>query len=96
MRNMPGEFVTLGYERWLKTWMTDGEFLDDLMWDLDKNQIDIGELPDQRALTLARGTRDRVSDRYCRSIQCRATTMALVRMREPAKSAGFCRRLRQI
>src|SRR5256714_2265938 len=44
--NMPGEFVPRGYERWLKTWMTDGEFLEDLLWALDKQQIDVDELPD--------------------------------------------------
>ncbi len=44
--NMPGEFVPLGYQRWLKTWMTDAEYLDDLMWDLGKNPVDIEELPD--------------------------------------------------
>jgi len=60
--NMPGEFVILGYERWLKTWMTDGEFLDDLMWDLDKNQIDIDELPDSAFDSQAE--RDRVSDLF--------------------------------
>jgi 4-amino-4-deoxy-L-arabinose transferase-like glycosyltransferase len=44
--NMPGEFVPLGYHRWLKTWMTDGEFLDQLMWDLGKEPVDVDELPD--------------------------------------------------
>jgi len=60
--NMPGEFVIVGYERWLKTWMTDGEFLDDLMWDLDKNQIDIDDLPDSAFDSQAE--RDRVSDLF--------------------------------
>jgi len=60
--NMPGEFVLLGYERWLKTWMTDGEFLDDLMWNLDKEQIDIDELPDSAFDSKAE--RDRVSDLF--------------------------------
>jgi 4-amino-4-deoxy-L-arabinose transferase-like glycosyltransferase len=44
--NMPGEFVPLGYQGWLKTWMTDGEFLDELMWNLGKEPVDIGDLPD--------------------------------------------------
>jgi hypothetical protein len=44
--NMPGEFVPLGYERWMKTWMTDGEYLDDLLWNLDQAPIDIDALPD--------------------------------------------------
>src|SRR6476620_484919 len=44
--NMPGEFVPLGYERWMKTWMTDGEYLDDLLWNLDQAPIDVDELPD--------------------------------------------------
>ncbi|HXI74198.1 MAG TPA: glycosyltransferase family 39 protein, partial [Pyrinomonadaceae bacterium] len=59
---MPGDFVMLGYERWLKTWMTDGEFLDDLMWNLDKEQIDIDELPDSAFDSQAE--RDRVSDLF--------------------------------
>ena len=44
--NMPGEFVPLGYHRWLKTWMTDAAYLDQLMWDLGKNPVDVEELPD--------------------------------------------------
>ena len=44
--NMPGEFVPLGYEAWMKTWMTDGEYLDDLLWNLDEAPIDVDELPD--------------------------------------------------
>src|SRR5882724_7834476 len=60
--NMPGEFVILGYERWLKTWMTDGEFLDALMWNLDKEQIDIDEFPDSAFDSQAE--RDRVSDLF--------------------------------
>ncbi|HXI62460.1 MAG TPA: hypothetical protein VNF70_07100 [Pyrinomonadaceae bacterium] len=59
---MPGDFVMLGYERWLKTWMTDGEFLDDLMWNLDKEQIDIDALPDSAFDSQAE--RDRVSDLF--------------------------------
>ncbi|HMH44320.1 MAG TPA: glycosyltransferase family 39 protein [Pyrinomonadaceae bacterium] len=60
--NMPDEFATVGYERWLKTWMTDGEFLDDLMWGLDKNQIDIDDLPDSAFDSPAE--RERVSDLF--------------------------------
>jgi len=59
---MPGDFVMLGYEGWLKTWMTDGEFLDNLMWDLDKNQIDTDDLPDSAFDSQAE--RDRVSDLF--------------------------------
>jgi 4-amino-4-deoxy-L-arabinose transferase-like glycosyltransferase len=60
--NMPGEFIPLGYERWLKTWMTDGEYLDDLLWDLDKNQIDVDDLPDSAFDSQAE--HDRVSDLF--------------------------------
>jgi hypothetical protein len=60
--NTPGEFVPLGYERWLKTWMTDGEYLDDLLWDLDKNQIDVDDLPDSAFDSQAE--HDRVSDLF--------------------------------
>ena len=45
---MPGEFVPLGYHRWLKTWMTDGEYLDQLMWDLGKEPVDVDETARQR------------------------------------------------
>jgi 4-amino-4-deoxy-L-arabinose transferase-like glycosyltransferase len=44
--NMPGEFVPLGYYQWLKTWMTDGEYLDPLLWDLGKEPVDLDALPD--------------------------------------------------
>jgi hypothetical protein len=60
--NTPGEFVSRGYERWLKTWMTDGEYLDDLLWDLDKNQIDVDDLPDSAFDSQAE--HDRVSDLF--------------------------------
>jgi len=60
--NMPGEFIPLGYEHWLKTWMTDGEYLDDLLWDLDKNQIDVDDLPDSAFDSQAE--HDRVSDLF--------------------------------
>ena len=60
--NTPGEFVPRGYERWLKTWMTDGEYLDDLLWDLDKNQIDVDDLPDSAFDSQAE--HDRVSDLF--------------------------------
>ncbi|MFN2576521.1 MAG: ArnT family glycosyltransferase [Pyrinomonadaceae bacterium] len=60
--NMPGEFVATGYERWLKTWMTDREFLDDLLWELDKQQIDVDELPDSAFDSQAE--HDRVSDLF--------------------------------
>src|ERR1044072_9437476 len=44
--NMPGEFVPLGYHRWLKTWVTDSEYQDQLLWDLGKEPVDVGDLPD--------------------------------------------------
>ena len=59
---MPGEFVPRGYERWLKTWMTDGEFLEDLLWELDKQQIDTDELPDSAFDSQAE--RDRVTELF--------------------------------
>ena len=59
---MPGDFVMLGYETWLKTWMTDGELLDELMWNLDKEQIDVDDLPDSAFDSQAE--RDRVSDLF--------------------------------
>jgi len=59
---LPGEFTPLGYEHWLKTWMTDGDYLDDLLWDLDKNQIDVDELPD--SAFDSQSEHDRVSDLF--------------------------------
>ena len=60
--NMPGEFVPLGYHRWLKTWMTDAEYLDQLMWDLGKEPVDVDELPDSAFDSQAE--RDRVAELF--------------------------------
>jgi len=63
--NMPGEFVPLGYERWMKTWMTDGEYLDDLLWNLDQGQIDVDALPDSAFDSQAEHDRvEALFDRY--------------------------------
>jgi len=60
--NMPGEFVPLGYHRWLKTWMTDAEYLDQLMWDLGKEPVDVDELPDSAFDSQAE--HDRIAELY--------------------------------
>ena len=60
--NMPDEFAPLGYERWLKTWVDSGELIDDLWWELNKQQIDIDELPDSAFDSQAE--HDRVSDLF--------------------------------
>src|SRR5213075_1845931 len=62
--NMPGEFVPLGYHRWLKTWMTDGEYLDPLMWDLGKEPINVDDLPDSAFDT--QEERDRIAALYAK------------------------------
>ena len=59
---MPGEFVAVGYERWLKTWMIDNAYLDDFLWAIDKQQVDVDELPDSAFDSQAE--RDRVEELF--------------------------------
>jgi 4-amino-4-deoxy-L-arabinose transferase-like glycosyltransferase len=87
--NMPGEFVPLGYERWMKTWMTDGEYLDDLLWNLDQSQVDVDELPDTAFDSQAE--HDRVSalfDRYNDPESDRAKNDADAKSASPDQTAN--------
>jgi len=43
---MPGEFIPLGYDRWLKTWLDDPQYIDPMEWELDVQPINIDDLPD--------------------------------------------------
>lgn len=42
---MPGEFVSLGYYTWLRTWLDDRAYIDPLIWSMGESQIDIEEIP---------------------------------------------------
>lgn len=42
---MPGEFVPLGYERWLRTWVDDFRFIEPTLWNLDDKPININVIP---------------------------------------------------
>ena len=42
---MPGEFVSRGYNLWLRTWLDDERYIGPFEWDLDEHPIDIEELP---------------------------------------------------
>lgn len=43
---MPNEFIPHGYNRWLKTWLDDPQYIDPMEWELDVQPINIGDLPD--------------------------------------------------
>jgi len=43
---MPKEFIPHGYDRWLKTWLDDPQYIDPLEWELNVEPINIDELPD--------------------------------------------------
>jgi len=42
---MPGEFVPLGYQAWLRTWVDDRKYTEQMLWNLDESEIDIDDLP---------------------------------------------------
>ncbi|MBV9240764.1 MAG: glycosyltransferase family 39 protein, partial [Acidobacteria bacterium] len=43
---MPGEFVALGYDRWLRTWVDDSRFTEPMLWNLDEKRIHLDSIPD--------------------------------------------------
>jgi 4-amino-4-deoxy-L-arabinose transferase-like glycosyltransferase len=43
---MPGEFVPLGYNRWLRTWIDDQRYIDPLLWALNDKPILIDDIPE--------------------------------------------------
>lgn len=44
--NMPGEFVPLGYTRWLRTWVDDAKYTESMEFPLDVGQLHIEKAPD--------------------------------------------------
>jgi hypothetical protein len=42
---MPGEFVPLGYDKWVRTWIDDGRYIDPFLWSLDSRKINIDDVP---------------------------------------------------
>jgi Dolichyl-phosphate-mannose-protein mannosyltransferase len=43
--SMPGEFVANGYVGWLRTWVTDEKYTESFEWPLDRDKIQIEEVP---------------------------------------------------
>ncbi len=43
--DMPGEFVPLGYFRWLRTWVDDSRFIEPMQWNLGEKPINISVIP---------------------------------------------------
>jgi hypothetical protein len=42
---MPGEFVSQGYNRWLRTWVDDERFVEPMLWNLNEKPIKIEKIP---------------------------------------------------
>lgn len=42
---MPGEFVSHGYFRWLRTWIDDEKYIEPVIWSLDDKPITVDQLP---------------------------------------------------
>jgi hypothetical protein len=42
---MPGEFVPLGYNKWVRTWIDDGRYIDPALWSLNDRLIKIDDIP---------------------------------------------------
>jgi hypothetical protein len=45
--NDPGEFVPLGWERWIKTWLIDYASVEDVSFRVPGDPIDVGDIPDR-------------------------------------------------
>jgi 4-amino-4-deoxy-L-arabinose transferase-like glycosyltransferase len=43
----PGEFVPLGWERWIKTWLIDYASVEDVAFRVPGDPIDVGDIPDR-------------------------------------------------
>ncbi|MBS1792326.1 MAG: DUF5009 domain-containing protein [Acidobacteria bacterium] len=43
---MPGEFVPLGYQRWLRTWVDDARFIGPTLWTLNEKPIRMSRFPE--------------------------------------------------
>jgi len=44
---MPGEFVSRGYFRWLRTWVDDPRYIAPMLWAMDSEPITMDEIPDK-------------------------------------------------
>jgi len=44
---MPGEFVPLGYSKWLSTWIDDARYIDPMLWSLNEKPIKLDDIPDR-------------------------------------------------
>ena len=44
---MPGEFVPLGYDRWLRTWVDDSRFIEPMLWNLGEKPIPVDVIPNR-------------------------------------------------
>ncbi|HEX2329132.1 MAG TPA: glycosyltransferase family 39 protein [Candidatus Angelobacter sp.] len=45
--NDPGEFVPMGFNRWVKTWMVDYVSVEEIYWNEPGTEIDLGKLPER-------------------------------------------------
>jgi 4-amino-4-deoxy-L-arabinose transferase-like glycosyltransferase len=43
--NAPGEFLPLGFNRWMRTWIVDYASTEEIYWAAPENQMDAGKLP---------------------------------------------------
>jgi hypothetical protein len=44
---MPGEFVSRGYFRWLRTWIDDPRYIAPMLWAMDSEPITMEDIPDK-------------------------------------------------
>ncbi|MFL6228119.1 MAG: phospholipid carrier-dependent glycosyltransferase [Pyrinomonadaceae bacterium] len=45
--NMPDEFVTRGYFRWVRTWIDDERYIEPVLWTIDDKPITVEQMPDK-------------------------------------------------
>lgn len=43
--DMPGEFVPRGYQRWVRSWLDDDNYIAPFLWSVDTDPIDIDDVP---------------------------------------------------
>lgn len=41
----PGEYVTIGYFHWLRTWIDDQRYIEPMLWNLEEKPIDYDKIP---------------------------------------------------
>jgi len=84
---MPDEFVPRGYMRWLKTWVTDQQYIDPFWWELNIQPMSADDLPDEAFDSEAE--RDRVAallDQYNHPTPDQATNAEASQPPTPAPS----------